>query len=73
MISVTTGSRVVVWMLPVPPPFTSSMGATSRTAATTAARRSAISATERRLIDRIAGPCQRPVRGRSPSPAMCAS
>ena len=40
MISVTTGSRVVVWRLPVPPPFTSSMGATSRTAATTAARRS---------------------------------
>ena len=44
-------------MLPVPPPFTIGTGATSRTAATTAARRSAISAAERRLMKRIARPC----------------
>ena len=73
MISVTTSSRVVVWMLPVPPPFTIGTGATSRTAATTAARRSAISAAERRLMNRITGSCSGLPSGRSPRPAMCAS
>ena len=73
MISVTAGSRRVVWMLPVPPPFTIATGATSRTAATTAARRSAISAADRRFISRISGACRRFPSGRSPRPAMWAS
>jgi hypothetical protein len=60
-------------MLPVPPPFTIGTGATSRTARTTAARRSAISAAERRLIMRIAGFWALFPSGSSPRPAMCAS
>ena len=60
-------------MLPVPPPFTSGSGATSRTAATTAARRSAISLAERRLICRIGGAWTRLPSGLSPEPAMWAS
>ena len=58
-------SAPVVCRLPVPPPLTSSTGATALTAATTAARRSAISAADARCIRRIAGPCsglpERPV------------
>ena len=56
VISVTTGSAAVVSRLPLPPPLTSGTGATSRTAATTAARRSATCATAARCIARTPAP-----------------
>ena len=73
MSSVTAASAEVVCRLPVPPPFTSSIGATARTASTTAARRSAISRAERLLMKRITGRWRGLPSGRSPTPAMCDS
>ncbi len=54
----------------MPPPLTISTGATARTAATTSARRSAISDTEAFCIRLIAMPCSGLPRGLSPTPAM---
>ena len=72
MISVTTGSAAVVSMLPLPPPLTSGTSATSRTAATTAARRSASWPTAARRIACTAAPSSG-FGGLSPTPATCPS
>ena len=66
----TASSPEVVCRLPVPPPFTSSTGATAFTAATISARRSAISRADERCIRRIAGPWRGLPSGLSPTPAM---
>lgn len=51
--SVTDGSAAVAAMLPVPPPFTNSSSACSRTARTAAIRRLSSSGRERRCIIRM--------------------
>ena len=56
----------------MPPPFTNSSGATSRTAATIARAARAISARDAFCIAPIAAPAPRSPGGLSPSPAMCA-